>query len=267
MGLEGNLMDPAAAPQVELSVVFTADAAGDAALLREYDRRLSAEERARRDRFHFERDRLLYMLARVALREALSRHAPVAPADWRFELNAWGKPHVADPAWRDALSFNMSHTEGVVLIGVTQQRALGVDVERLARNALLDIADRFFSPSEVSALRALAPARQGRRFFELWTLKEAYIKARGMGLSIPLDRFSFELDPDPQRVALAIDASLADTPARWHFRQFEAGAGCLAAVCVESVPGEVPALSAWRLLPGVSRKPLPMVVTRESAAP
>ena len=252
--------------QIELSLIFTSDAAGDAALLREYDQRISAEERARCDRFRFERDRLLYMLTRIGLREVLSRHAPVAPAQWRFEVNAWGKPRIANPAWRDVLGFNISHTDGMVVIGVTQrQRALGVDVERwFSRDALLDVADRFFSPREVAALRALGPEQQRRRFFDLWTLKEAYIKARGMGLSIALDGFGFELDRHPGGVELVIDASRVDTPARWHFCQIDAGPEHVAAVCVETRPGDVPALAAWRLLPGVSRDALPLSVTRSS---
>src|SRR4029078_6585429 len=100
---------------------------------------------------------------------------------------------------------------------------VGVDVEdRTRKGETVQIADRFFSPVEVAALRALPEERQRERFFDYWTLKEAYIKARGMGLAIPLDQFSFLLEPD-MPIRIAFDPRLADDPLAWQFEQFALG--------------------------------------------
>src|SRR5690606_33310169 len=93
------------------------------------------------------------------------------------------------------LVFNLSHTDGLIACAVSRGREVGVDVEWLdRRGGDIDVADRFFSRYEVQALYAQPPERRRDRFFRYWTLKESYIKARGMGLALPLDRFSFELD-------------------------------------------------------------------------
>jgi 4'-phosphopantetheinyl transferase len=249
------------APPVELSLVFTNDAR-DTVLLRHYDSLLTPSERQQRNRFHFERDRLRFMLTRVALREVLSRHAPVAPHAWRFLVNAYGKPRIAIAPWDSTLSFNVSHTDGLVMIGVTHALDLGVDVENVFREVSLDVADHFFAPMESAAMRRLPPQDQKRRFFELWTLKESYIKARGMGLSIPLDTFRFELE-EPGRICVAFEPCLEDTRAGWRFWQFDASPSHLASVCLR-VSGDAPKLSAVRMLPSVSRSPWHLKIRRSS---
>jgi 4'-phosphopantetheinyl transferase len=202
------------------------------ALLDRYRGLLTAEERIQEQRFHFERDRKRHLVTRALVRTVLSRYWPVGPGDWRFVHNRFGCPSIS-PRHGDAAatSFNLSHTAGLIAVGVTRQRAIGVDAENtIARCAPLDIADRWFAPCEVDAILA---ARDGsERFFQLWTLKESYIKARRQGLSIPLDRFGFDL-AGAGDIGVWFDAALEDTPQRWRFWQFQPSAACLVAVCAE----------------------------------
>jgi len=169
--------------------VEAADVAGLAVLLDEV-------ELARR--FHFDRDRHAFVLAHAFLRRILSRYEPVAPESWRFQRGPWGKPEIAGQTPR-RLCFNLSHTRGCIVCAVTRGRDVGIDVERMDAIAdELSLAARCFSPPDVVMLEALRGAVRTRRFYELWTLREAYVKARGQGLSMPLDRiaFTFEMDGD-----------------------------------------------------------------------
>jgi 4'-phosphopantetheinyl transferase len=161
------------------------DAARDERLLDEWRELLSPEERARGDRYLFPRNRHEHLVAHALKRQALSRFAPsVDPRDWRFVAGEHGKPSIVEPACR--LRFNLSHTDGLVACLVALEAEVGVDVEQTARRSdTVGIADRFFAVPEVEALRALPESAQRARFFEYWTLKEAYIKARGMGLALP----------------------------------------------------------------------------------
>ncbi|HZO16854.1 MAG TPA: tRNA epoxyqueuosine(34) reductase QueG, partial [Polyangiaceae bacterium] len=179
---------------------------------------LDETERARHARFKFERHRHQFLVAHALVRWTLSRYAPVAPAAWRFVCNEHGRPEVSGPDHAPPLAFNLSHTDGLsaCAVGAVGQ-TLGVDVEALDRRTeTTAIADRFFSELEVRALRALPEAEQRERFFAYWTLKESYIKARGMGLAIPLGRFSFELDRGLP-ISISFDPRLEDEPERWRF--------------------------------------------------
>src|SRR5205823_5574435 len=116
----------------------------------------------------------------------------------------YGRPETANSEASN-LSFNISHTHSLIVLGVTRGRALGVDVENFrAREVSIDVADRYFAPQEVAVLNASPQHEQQYRFFEYWTFKESYIKARGMGLSLPLDKFSFHY-PDDGAVGIDID--------------------------------------------------------------
>jgi len=186
---------------------------------------LSAEERARHDRFHFERDRQLYRVAHALVRTSLSRYAPVAPAAWRFVATPHGRPELLPGNGGVPLRFNLSHTRGLVACVVSLAREVGVDVEAEERpgNPLDRVSDHF-APAEVAALRALPAAAQPTRFFTLWTLKEAYIKARGLGLAIPLDRFSFEVPASSSTpITIAFTPPIDDDPASWHFESMQPG--------------------------------------------
>lgn len=183
-----------------------------------YERWMTDEERARHQRFHFARDRDLFLATRALVRATLSRYADVAPEDWRFTAGEYGRPAIADADIASRLHFNLANTPGMVACVVSvAHAAVGVDVEATDRTrSALDIADRFFSRDEVDALRALPAERHAERFLELWTLKESYIKARGMGLSLPLDAFSLALDGD--RIGIRFDDRIADDGDRWQFR-------------------------------------------------
>ena len=166
------------------------------------------------------------------VRSVLSRYLPIAPEQWQFRANPYGRPEVAnEDAEARRITFNLSHTHGLIVLGVALDRAIGVDVENVReQRAAIEIADRFFAPDEVAALRALPEEQQEQRFFEYWTLKESYIKARGMGLSIPLDRFAFDVE-DRAEIRLTIDPSLGDRAERWAFWRLEPKPQYVVAVC------------------------------------
>ena len=178
---------------------------GDPALLSQYVDLLSEEERAQYRRYRFEKDRRLHLIAHALARAALSRYAPVRPEEWTFAHNAHGKPRIAGPQAGQALRFNLAHTRGMVMCGVAREAEIGVDAEDMERKSdIRGIARRFFCAPERSALEALPEAGRRDRFFSLWTLKEAYVKARGMGLSIPLNQFAFHFGEEGA-VAVAFD--------------------------------------------------------------
>ena len=195
------------------------DRVSDPGVLRRYRALLSDDERERLDRYHFPKDRHIGLLTRAMVRCLLSRYCDVAPSRWRFRTNRYGRPEIATPERARSLRFNVAHTTGMVVILISRNREVGVDVEGLPYlGPCLEIADRFFSPAEVTALRALPAPKQPSRFIEHWVLKESFIKARGMGLSLPLADFSFgitgRLDED---IEIRFDSSLEDDPERWQF--------------------------------------------------
>jgi 4'-phosphopantetheinyl transferase len=207
----------ALASAVEVLTLLTDDVPPDAVVLAR--RLLSDDERQRADRFVHAADRRIYMLAHALARTALSAHAPTRPEDWRFTVNAHGCPSVIDAqAGTPRLSFNLSHTAGLVAVAIARGHRVGVDVERTDRLVSDGVAERYFAPAEVTALHGLQGVEQRRAFFDYWTLKEAYIKARGLGLAIPLDAFAFTLRT-PQSPAIAFVDGFDDRADRWQFWQ------------------------------------------------
>jgi 4'-phosphopantetheinyl transferase len=196
--------------------------ANDPALLGRYHQILSPEERGRMARYVQAKDRHQFIVARGLLRTTLSRYADVTPTDWQFLCNRYGKPEIFEPAHHAGLRFNLSHTHGLVTCAVNRHHDVGIDVERTDRPTTLDIARRFFSPVEASHLERLPCEHQQRVFFDYWTLKEAYIKARGMGMQLPLDEFWFHLGSGPTP-SIQFAPTLQDDPARWQFFQFTPG--------------------------------------------
>ena len=180
---------------------------------------LSQDEHERMARFVFDRDRRAFLITRALVRTMLSRYAPVTPAQWRFITNVHGRPEILErPAGAPDLRFNISHTDGLIACAVTIGREVGVDVEHINRLLTHDVAGRFFAPDEVADLRRLPDDEQRRVFFDYWTLKEAYIKARGFGLALPLGDFAFKLNP-PRPPAITFEPSLEDDPSTWQFMQ------------------------------------------------
>jgi 4'-phosphopantetheinyl transferase len=188
---------------------------------------LAADELERSARYRLERPRRLAIASRVLLRTVLSRYEPVAPADWRFAVETHGRPIVADG--RSSLCFSVSKAAELVVCAVAAGD-VGVDVESLRRAAPFEVADRFFAPAEVAALRALPERERASRFFDYWTFKESYVKARGLGLSLPLAKFVIVLDEGPPRIE--IDPSLGDNGASWRLAQLKPTPEHVVSLCV-----------------------------------
>jgi 4'-phosphopantetheinyl transferase len=187
--------------------------AADPALTDEYRRLMSADEAARERRYHRPANRLEHRVARALVRTTLSRYRDVDPRDWIFAAGENGRPEIADPP-EPELRFNLSHAPGLVACLVARDRSVGVDVENTGRPTdALEIAERYFAPGEVAELRALPPEERRARFFGIWTLKEAYVKARGLGITVPLDGFAFSL----MGGGPAFDAPHDDAHHRWQF--------------------------------------------------
>jgi len=219
---------------------------GDAALAH-YGELLNAEERVRRDRFVFDRDRRAYAVSHALVRTVLSTYVDVAAARWQFSANAYGRPEIAGDQANCGLRFNLSHTRGAALIGVVWGREMGVDIEAVERStSVVELADRYFSPPEVVDLMQLPEPRRRDAFFDYWTLKESYIKARGMGLAIPLDQFSFDLS---RGTSLACDARLGDDGTQWRFARWSPDPRFRAAAAVRCRPEERLSFTIRRCVP------------------
>lgn len=220
----------------------------DAALLAYYDSLLTAPERAQCARFAFEHLRREYLLTRALCRLSLSQYADVAPAQWQFQRNAYGRPEIAGAGQALDLQFNLSNARSLVAIVISRGRAVGIDVEETQRGVeMLPIAANYFSARELKALQALPPEQQSQRFFQLWTLKEAYIKARGQGLAIALDSFSFDLDA----AAPAFHCDSGDAAA-WQFAQVALGPAHRLAVALRRGGGRDCVLRLGEVVPGHS---------------
>lgn len=213
----------------------------------EYLTWLTPDERARYDRFLVEHARTEFIATRAIVRSVLSRYAPAAPLDWRFEANPWGRPRILGTVADDGLDFNLSNTRGLVACAVGRRVELGVDVEDRQRGGeTVALADRYFAPAETRALLALEAAAREERFFTLWTLKEAYIKARGMGLAIGLDRFAFHLDGPSAE--LTTDPSLLD-PGGWQIERFDPTDRHAAALLVRHPERRAVAIKTFWIVP------------------
>jgi 4'-phosphopantetheinyl transferase len=201
------------------------------ALLRDI---LADDERQRAERFHFEKDRRHFTAGRGALRILLAGYLGRRPEEVRFAYSNYGKPRLADSDNRGHLRFNLTHSHGLALLAVTRGRDIGVDVERL-RDMEHDgepLAGRFFSPREAAVLRSLPPAMRREAFFHCWTRKEAYIKANGKGLSLPLDQFDVSLHPAEPAALLATQHDPPEAR-RWSLRSLLPSEGYVGALAVE----------------------------------
>lgn len=200
---------------------------------------LDDEETTRLGRLRLDVDRTAYLVAHALLRSALSVHTAVDPRDWRFVTGTHGKPSVHSPVAHRDVSFNLSHTRRRVAVAVTVGRDVGVDVEDVSRAGALDeLADRILSPVEIRALGALSRERRQERLLAFWTLKEAYVKARGTGLSLSLPSVVFHLDDEPVRATF--DPTDLDDPAEWAFFRFTLGPGHPAALAIRHRGGGAP---------------------------
>jgi 4'-phosphopantetheinyl transferase len=180
---------------------------------------LSDEERDRSKRFVFPADRRDFIVAHALTRRALAAHGGLAAGAWEFEVNEHGKPHVARAVaeWIP-ISFNLSHTRGLVGCAVTADADIGFDVESIAAARKADsFARRYFAPNEVEFLDRCSTTERSEHLINLWTLKEAYIKAVGQGLSHPLHTFSFAFRDDDE---LQFEAPSESNDLMCHFALF-----------------------------------------------
>ena len=194
---------------------------------------LSNDERVRASRFRFHTDSDRFIAARSSLRTILARYLWTQPAELKFGLNPFGKPHLTGGQDKLGLRFNLSHSHDMALLAVARNRDVGVDVEfRRADFATDEVAQRFFSRSERNQLGAIAPEQKTEAFFNCWTRKEAYIKARGEGLSFPLDQFDVSFAPGAPPALLGNRRDATEV-SRWSFEELSPADGYAAALTVE----------------------------------
>jgi 4'-phosphopantetheinyl transferase len=168
----------------------------------------------------------------------LSRYVALPPAAWRFVENDYGRPMIHPDHDVPLLRFNLSHSRGLVACAITLARDIGIDVECThRREGISGIANRFFALQEVFELQARPETQRAACFFEYWTLKEAYIKARGMGLSLDLRNFAFLLLPEEAPIRVCFTGAIRDDPASWQFAAWSPTACYRAALAVRTGVG------------------------------
>lgn len=197
---------------------------------------LTNDERIKAERFHFEKHRRRHIVGRAALRTLLGQYLDRSPQLIEFSYNSHGKPRLARSD--SGIRFNLSHTEEIMLVAFALDSEVGIDIESLMRDVdCMDVGQRWFSGLEGQALRALPEDARRDAFFRIWSRKEAYIKARGDGISHPLHRFSVSMDKhEPRLIEHQDDTS---EKSRWRFIDIDVGEKYQATVVVKS--------SHWKL--------------------
>jgi len=188
-------------------------------LLNQYASLITKEENLRLERFIFDKDKHSGLVTRAFVRDLLSHYADIPPGSWIFEKGEKGRPEINNPP--TPLRFNLSHTSNMIICALTSRDDIGCDVEYTSRQTnVLSVANRYFSTEETRELFRLPLEQQKSRFFDLWTLKESYIKACGLGLAIPLDDFSFTIglqknDCFNTDIQLSFSENRIDQPRLW----------------------------------------------------
>lgn len=178
---------------------------------------LSAAERAQAERFQWAADRKTCLITRALVRTVLSKYVVLTPTAWQFEKNAYGRPLIARDCVTNPIYFSISHTRELVICAVASTDEIGVDTESLDRRDItLALAERYFAAAEVDTIKLLPERDRNRRLLEHWTLKEAYLKARGQGMYLPIDGVAFTFEPDALPSA-AFDDRMGDTQTDWQF--------------------------------------------------
>jgi 4'-phosphopantetheinyl transferase len=198
--------------------------------LHSLEQSLASDEQARADRFHFARDRRRFIAARGQMRMILASYVGASARALTFSYGARGKPFLRQPLEAEALKFNLSHSGELALLAVTRDRDIGVDLEEVH---FLDddesIAERFFSPRENAALRAVPQPERLEAFFSCWTLKEAYVKATGDGLARPTNSFDVFCEPGH---SLGVEGD-SQKVSRWSLVKLAPEPGYVGALAVE----------------------------------
>jgi 4'-phosphopantetheinyl transferase len=200
---------------------------------------LSADERMRAERFYFERDRKRFIVGRGLLRTILGCYLGIAPNRLQFCYGPRGKPDLAEICGGRKLCFNLSHSQGLALYGITRDRKIGIDLEHIRPISKTEqIAERFFSVRENAVFRALPPSKKQVAFLNCWTRKEAYLKAIGEGLVRSLEQIEVSLAPGEPARLLSIEGDLQSAE-RWILQELTPALGYVAALVVEGY--------GWRL--------------------
>ncbi|MEG4984445.1 4'-phosphopantetheinyl transferase superfamily protein [Microcoleus sp. BR0-C5] len=205
---------------------------------------LSTDERTKAEGFHFPKGRSQFIVSRGALRAILSSYLHINPHILRFDYNPYGKPSLIATQGGNTLRFNLSHSGNMALIAITKNRDIGVDIESINPNfPCLEIAEKFFSPLENSVLRSLPEHLQCTAFFTCWTRKEAYIKAVGKGLSIPLNQFDVSLAPGEPAALLNVEDN-PEEASRWSLMELIPSSDMV--VAAVAVAGDCSKLHCWQ---------------------
>ena len=190
---------------------------------------LQAKEIVRYERLVQQRHRLEFLLGKWLTRICLSEYTGLAMGDWQFTYNAYGKPQPREGLGVQTPYFNLSHSHGRAVLAVGRTPELGVDIEFTGmKRRVAQIAYRYFADEEIQALLALSHSDQSSRFYELWSLKEAYIKARGLGFAIPLRSFAYSFSPD----RLELNEMSRSSAAQWRWQTWQLHTGQLYALAL-----------------------------------
>jgi 4'-phosphopantetheinyl transferase len=179
---------------------------------------LSGEEKARHARFLVDRPRHEYLIAHALVRAVLSQYAPTPPEAWRFTVGPSGKPELCGPEGVPLLRFNLSHTRGLCACAVTRTQPVGVDVETVARAVSEPLMASCTSDEEAALVNRASLSDRSSLFLDLWTLKEAYLKARGVGLTVPTSAVSYQLGPGAA-ARVTFGPEVNDDPSAWQFHR------------------------------------------------
>ena len=214
--------------------------------LRTFEDTLAADERARAERFYFQKHSEHFIVGRGLLRNILSRYLDTEPDQLHFCYNSYGKPALTEDTSAEGLHFNLSHSHGIALYALTRRREIGVDIEYFRPDVEAEkLAERFFSPREAAVLRALPEHLRKEGFFNCWTRKEAYIKAEGEGMAIPLSTFDVSLTPGEPAALLRTQNQPQET-ACWSLQALNPAPGYAAALAVKGHDWE---LKCWQWSP------------------
>ena len=197
---------------------------------------LDEKEKARAEKFHFEHHKRQFMVSHIATRLILASYCATDPAKLIFKHNTYGKPFLAH---HEQLLFNISHTDEMALCAVSDGDELGIDIEKKRPITCIEMAERFFSATERKLFADLQPGQQQDAFFCCWTRKEAYIKAKGLGLSLPLEQFSVTLTPDLPAALLSSEFAAEDV-ARFRLLDIAVADGYKAALAHAGLTKEEP---------------------------
>lgn len=235
------------------------------ALITDYLTLLNTEEEQRRTKFKFEKHQHQHLVTRALIRTTLSRYAPIPPQEWQFSKNDYGRPSIIRPSSIPNFKFNISHTDGLVMCAITLDTEIGIDVENFKREGMThDIARRFFSKRESADLISLENNEQQKKcFYHYWTLKEAYIKAKGMGISLPLDQFSYIFNAD-QLIKIEFDPRLNDHSKDWQFKLIQVAPHYCAAIALQRYDQPDYHLKLNQVIPLHSENPLTCEVIASS---